>query len=171
MDTKEVIKSQYGASLEMLRSAIEACPEKLWDSDSYKNRFWHIAYHALFYTDLYLSGSEEDFTPWEKSRPENNFLGPLPWPPHKEPEIGESYSRSEILEYWDIVSENLSMKVDAVSLDQPSGFEWLPFNRLELHFYNIRHIQHHGGQLIERLRQNGKEDIDWVGMKRHRTKS
>jgi hypothetical protein len=37
MDVKETIKSQYYASLEMLRQAILACPESLWDGPEYKN--------------------------------------------------------------------------------------------------------------------------------------
>jgi hypothetical protein len=39
-----------------------------------------------------------------------------------------------------------------VRLDAASGFDWLPFNRFELHLYNMRHLQHHTGQLTERLR-------------------
>ncbi len=38
-------------------------------------------------------------------------------------------------------------------LDADSGFYWLPFNKFELQLYNIRHIQHHTGQLTDRLRQ------------------
>ena len=30
---------------------------------------------------------------------------------------------------------------------------WLPFSRLELHLYNLRHIQHHTGQLSAYLRR------------------
>ncbi|KPJ52053.1 hypothetical protein AMJ39_08795 [candidate division TA06 bacterium DG_24] len=52
----------------------------------------------------------------------------------------------------------------AVPFGDPSGFPWLPFNRFELHLYNIRHIQHHAGQLIERLRSQGVTDFEWVGI-------
>lgn len=54
MGTKETIKSQYRASLEMLKHAIVECPEALWHSPEYKNPFWHIAFHVLFYTHFYL---------------------------------------------------------------------------------------------------------------------
>ncbi len=43
-----------------------------------------------------------------------------------------------------------------------SGFFWLPFGKLELQFYNIRHLQHHTGELFERLGAVGVT-LDWVG--------
>lgn len=36
-----------------------------------------------------------------------------------------------------------------------------PMNRLQLHLYNIRHLQHHVGQLTERLHQAGIKGIKW----------
>jgi hypothetical protein len=38
------------------------------------------------------------------------------------------------------------------SLERESGFRWLPFSRSELHVYNIRHVQHHTGQLSAYVR-------------------
>ncbi len=52
---RSALKSQYHASLAMLRTAIRACPEDLWSSsDGHANRYWRIAYHTLYYTHLYL---------------------------------------------------------------------------------------------------------------------
>jgi len=59
MDIRQVIQSQYGASLDMLKQAVEKCPVSLWDDRRYRNRFWHIAYHALFYTHLYRQPRRE----------------------------------------------------------------------------------------------------------------
>jgi len=38
---------------------------------------------------------------------------------------------------------------------------WLPFPRVEVHIYNVRHIQHHAAQLILRLRRDHKQGIPW----------
>lgn len=165
MRLKEVIQSQYLAALEMLNRAVEQCPQEAWDNKNEKNRFWHICYHTLFYTHLYLQRKEEDFTPWEKHREEYPFLGTLPWPPHREPTIGEPYTRSEILEYLEFCNCEVKQLVPSLELDAESGFYWLPFNKLELQIYNIRHIQHHAGQLIDRLRNREDVGVDWVGMK------
>ena len=89
MDFAAIISSQYLASLEMLKQTITRCPESIWNSPADKTKFWHIAYHALFYTHLYLQDTEKDFTPWRLHRPEYQFLGQLPWPPHAAPKIGE----------------------------------------------------------------------------------
>ena len=44
-----------------------------------------------------------------------------------------------------------------------SGFSWLPFGKLELQFYSIRHVQHHTGELCERLGTTGDIEVGWVG--------
>jgi hypothetical protein len=165
MDVKKVIKSQYRASLEMLKQAIVKCPESLWDDHEHKNKFWHVSYHALFYTHLYLQPSEKDFVPWTRHRDGIQFMGPLPWPPHEEPKIGEPYSQEEILEYFEICQKQVEERVVSLNLDAESGFYWLPFNKMELQFYNIRHLQHHTGELCERLGNKGDIEVDWVGMK------
>jgi hypothetical protein len=52
-----------------------------------------------------------------------------------------------------------------MDLEAESGFYWLPFDKLELQFYNIRHVQQHTGELCERLGAQGEIEVDWVGMK------
>ena len=163
MTTKEAIKSQYRASLEMLGEAISKCTDALWEDQEYRNQFWHIAYHALFYTHLYLQDSEKEFVPWSKHRNEGQFLGPLPWPPHREPNIGEPYTKEDILEYLGVCQNEVTERVSSVDLEAESGFKWLPFGKLELQFYNIRHLQHHTGQLADRLRTKEAIGIGWVG--------
>jgi hypothetical protein len=164
--TREIISSQYAAALEMLRRAVDKCPDELWADNSYRNEFWHIAYHALFYAHFYLQESSEAFTPWKLHRKDYNFLGPTPWPPHKPPDIGEPYTKAEVLEYLQICRNEVRRQVPLLDLDAASGFDWLPFDKLELQFYNIRHIQHHAAQLIDRLRNTASIGVDWVGSKR-----
>jgi hypothetical protein len=82
VNLKEPFVHQFSAELKMLRNAIELCPESLWHEGS-PNRFWHLAYHALFYTHFYLSASESEFVPWTKSRPDYNFLHSVPSRPNE----------------------------------------------------------------------------------------
>ena len=162
MNTQDVIKSQYHAALSMLQQVVVRCPDAVWRSVNPSMPFWRVAFHALFYTHLYLQPTEKDFAPWPKHRDESQHMGPLPWPPHDEPAIGEPYSRDEILEYLDFVRAQVEEKVSALDLEGDSGFFWLPFSKLELQFYNIRHVQQHAGELSQRLAESGAE-IDWVG--------
>jgi hypothetical protein len=163
MSIQSVIKSQYRASFDMIGEAIEKCSDALWDDPAYKNRFWQIAYHALFYTHLYLQGRAQDFVPWNRHRAGHESLGSLPRPPHGEPDVGGPYTRQEILEYLELCRNEAADKVSSLDLDAPSGFEWLPFAKLELQFYNMRHLQLHTGQLIDRLRNVQAIGIGWVG--------
>jgi len=154
VNTKEIIASQYRAALEMLRLAIAACPESLWNDQEDKNRFWHVSYHVLFYTHLYLQPSREGFSPWSKHRDQVQNL-----------EAGEPYSRAEILEYHEVVRQEVEEQVALLNLDAESGFHWLPFGKLELQFYNIRHLQHHTGELYDRLGTRENISVDWIGAK------
>src|SRR5688500_15274889 len=72
MDTlwRPIIWQQFGAAIDMLDKALLACPDelwqaRLWDDDSMPefSEFWYVAYHTLFWLDLYLSGSVEGFAP------------------------------------------------------------------------------------------------------------
>jgi hypothetical protein len=164
MDPTSALISQYRAALRMHRASIEVCPADLWTDETFENRFWNLSYHTLFYTHLYLSRSEAAFEPWEKGRKLCQYMGRLPWPPHEQVEIGPPYTREALLEYVDFVEEKIG---DAIREDDPeaeSGFEWIPFNRFQLHLYNIRHLQHHTGQMIERLRVATGKGVGWVGM-------
>jgi hypothetical protein len=159
-----VIRSQYLASLAMLEQAIIKCPESMWDDPDKKNRFWHVAYHALFFTHLYLSGSEKAFVPWSKHQEAFASLEV----PAGEPGEGQPppapYRKEELLEYLMLCQGLVKELVPALDLAAESGFYWLPFNKLELQFYNIRHLQQHTGELCERLGTEANIDVDWVGM-------
>jgi len=158
-----VIRSQYQAALSMLERAVEKCPTDMWNAPQDRNKFWHLAYHALFYTHLYLSPSGKDFVAWEKHRTDYEFMGPKPWPPHELPEIGATYDRAEVLAFLALCRQVVDEQVSRLDLDAQSGFDWLPFNKLELQFYNIRHLQQHTGELMERLGSRAGIDGDWVG--------
>jgi hypothetical protein len=156
MSTKDSIKSQYYASLQMLRQAVTKCPDALWDDRSYKNVFWHVVYHSLFYTHLYLAPTRESFKPWSKSRPGYNEFK----------EGQEPYSKADILVYFEVVEQQVEEQIGALDPDAPSGFHWLPFNKLELQIYNIRHLQQHAGELYERLGVSNGIEVDWVSLKK-----
>jgi hypothetical protein len=166
MDYKDVIRSQYHASLEMLKQAVAKCPGSLWDNPVDKTKFWHIAYHTLFYTHLYLQVTEKEFVPWVKHRNDYNKMDPLPAISQGRPASREPYSKEDILAYLKICQEQVDEKTKQLKPDAESGFSWLPFNKLELQIYNIRHIQQHAGELMERLGTRANIDVDWIGMKR-----
>jgi hypothetical protein len=166
MSVPESIVHQYHSALAMLRRAVELCPESLWLEGS-PNRFWHIAYHALFYTHFYLARSEAEFVAWERHQPESNFLGAVsgkavPGKPDAPRKLHEPYTQAEILAYADFCKGEIERQTAALDLGAASGFFWLPFNKLELQFYNLRHLAHHTGQLADRLRSQAGIGLPWV---------
>ena len=153
---------QFLASLAMLRTAIEKCPEDIWLSAEYRNRYWHIAYHTLFCTDMYLQANESEIRLPANHQPDSQFLGSSPTAPDVPIVIERAYSQEEVLAYHEFCCTEVRAKVPALELSGPSGFHWLPFSKLEVHLYNLRHIQHHTGQLADRLRTRAEIGVPWV---------
>ena len=164
-DTRAILKSQYHASLQTLKQAIERCPDELWSrQDDHANAFWHIAYHTLFFTHLYLMKEEKGFEAWEHHREHyQRFDGPQ-WQPHEPVKTGEHYTKQQVLEYWSLCDGMVDAAVDAMDLDAEScGFWWYEMPKLEHQLVNLRHIQHGAAQLGDRLRPVTGEGVDWVG--------
>ena len=160
MILQTVLKSQYHASLVMLLEAIDLCPADLWTSDRYANPFWQVAYHTLYYTDLYLQPAEPGFTPWEHHRPQH----------HRFAANTESaralipYSREELADYGRRCDTSVDSAVDRLDLAAPeSGFPSYRMTKLEHQLVNLRHLQHHTGQLADRIRQAAGRGVEWVG--------
>jgi len=66
------------------------------------------------------------------------------------------------LSFIGILESGLMENLQSLSLNEQSGFEWYAFSRLELHLMNIRHIQHHTAELIERLKIKGITGFTWA---------
>lgn len=155
MDVHAAVSSQYLSALAMLQQAVEGCPEPLWDSPEDANKSWRVAYHALFYTHLYLQKTIDDFHPWEKHWAKAEELG-------KDAQPGPAFTKGDILEYLDQCRKLAVEAAAALDPQAPSGFYWLTFSKLELQFYNIRHLQQHTGELMERLGSRAGISCDWV---------
>lgn len=155
---RAALKSQYRAALRTLEQTITNCPNTLWTDDRFVNPYWQIAYHALFYTHLYLEPDEAAFVAWEKHRPEYYYLGRVP--------AGElePYTREELLAYCRFCEQKADHNLDLLDLEHPeSGFYWYPIPKLEHQIVNIRHLQHHAAQLTDRLRNEAGIGTQWMG--------
>jgi hypothetical protein len=148
---RSVLKSQYHAGLAMLREAIDRCPVEEWLSRDHKNAFWQVAYHVLFFTHLYLQPNEAAFVRWSQHQGDDDGT------------TGEPYTKAQVLDYWSYVDQAVDSAVDSLDLESPeSGFWWYKMSKLEHQLVNIRHVQHHGAQLADRLRSAEDIGINWV---------
>lgn len=155
---KRALKGQYHAGLAMLRQTLEVCPEDLWLQGEHPRNFWRIAYHALFYTHLYLQTEESAFQGWEKHDPTVPDL----WE-DAEPPVVPAYCKKDLLGYLDWIDVRVDGWVDALDLaSAESGFNWYKIPKLDHQLVNIRHLGIHQGQLSELVFAKGC-DVDWVG--------
>jgi len=167
---QKILKSQYHAALAMLRETIERCPDDVWLSEQHKNSFWQVAYHALFFTHVYLQPNEAAFRYWEHSQKDvqNADAFAIESDPNSNlPLLPKPYTKAEVLAYWNFCDQMVDRAVDALDLLSPeSGFRWYKESKLEHQFINLRHIEHHTAQLADRLRSSNGIAIRWVGSKR-----
>ncbi|MGH2571578.1 MAG: DinB family protein, partial [bacterium] len=154
--SSDAIWRQFGASIDMLEGAIRACPDDLWDDRSQQPVVWRLAFHTLFWLDLYLSGAVEGFSP-----PAPFGLDELEWggaPPRV-------YSKEELLGYLEHCRRKC--RATMASLTEAKAreireFRWGRVSFEELLVYNLRHVQHGAAQLNLVLRREAGTAAPWV---------
>ena len=159
---KEELLTAYSPALAMLNNCINLCPDEFWADDNKGTPFWRIAYHTLFYTDFYLSDGPQNFRPWENHLATYNALGEFT-PDGQKVIITTVYVKEQLKAYLTQLTEALPNRINEETLTSPCGFAWVRKSNLGLHLYIIRHIQHHTGQLVERLHGYGIKGIAWLG--------
>lgn len=151
------VASQVGAALDMLENAIRACPESLWGDTSRNPQFWYLAYHTIFYTDLYFSPGQEGFAPQAPyTLSEFDPSGLMP---------DRVYSKDEMLAYLDHGRRKLHGLMAEWTEErarEPLEFGSIKGTRIETLLYTLRHIQHHAAQLNLLLRLVTDSAPKWV---------
>ena len=155
---KKIIWSQFGAAIDMLENSIKMCPEEIWD-DGTRNfsSYWYLVSHALFWLDLYLSGTLENFAPQPPFGLEE--LDPAGVIPER------AYTKDELLKYLNHCREkcrDVIKNLTEESANRQCNFGWLELSFGELILDNMRHVQHHTAQLNLILRQKTDSAPRWV---------
>jgi hypothetical protein len=155
--SRAVLWQQFGAAIDMLDAAIRVCPEELWNDSTREPHFWYLAYHTLFFLDLYLSDSIEGFAPPEPfTLSELDPAGVLP---------GRIYMKAEVLEYLAHGRDKARRRVatlTAQNTEETCHYRWIDLTKLEAVLYSLRHVQHHTAQLNLLLRQAGAPVPGWI---------
>lgn len=155
---KQSIWQQFGAAIDMLEDAIHLCPEDVWtvvlwnDTDDARHgQFWFVAYHTLFWTDVFFTGTMDGFAP-----PPPFVRGVLPEQP---------YTKEQVLTYLGVCRAKCQSTIEAMTdekAQQRCVFEWMSPTFLELQLHSMRHVQEHASQLALVLGQHGVTGQDWV---------
>lgn len=154
---RQALEGQFGAALAMLENAVLACPEAVWAAGPPWHQFWYLAFHALWWTDYYLSAKPSNFEPPPPfGLEETDPAGKLP---------PRTYTKDELVAYGVHVRGRCAEVMRALtdeSAARPCGYPRKDLSVFELHLYNFRHVQHHTAQLQLLLRLAGVEPPKWV---------
>ena len=180
---RAIIWQQFGAAIDMLDNALVACPDELWRSrlwrdgsqESEFSEFWYVGYHALFWLDLYLSGSEEGFAPPAPfsleslrgvDRPPQLTIGSPGVELDPAGLLAERpYTKDELRAYLEHGRKKCRATIETLTEEkarQRCAFSWGEVTFLELLLYNMRHVQEHAAQLSLALGQKSVSAPDWV---------
>jgi hypothetical protein len=162
---KETIWHQFGAAIETLRNALDACPDELWQTRLWREseiqpeftEFWYVAYHTIFWLDYYCSESAEA------------FAAPPPFT-HSELEMDAAlpervYTKQELLTYLEYGRAKCRAKIENIADEnepQRVRENWRVKTVAELMLYTMRHVQEHAAHLSMLLGQNTDSVPGWV---------
>ncbi|MEX6689711.1 DinB family protein [Danxiaibacter flavus] len=169
---KHCLWKNFAASIDMLKNAIEMCPDELW----YNNKkFFYNAYHCAVFTDYYLTIPPVNFFP----PPGYTLTEPDKIPADAVDDVvpNKLYSRAELIDYVQYAREKCRSVISNLTEEKLneswiastettdlslSGMDALKYSILEILFYNLRHVQHHAAQLNFMLRQAINAAPDYV---------
>jgi len=154
---EEILWLHLGASLDMMESAIVACPEELWNRPASEMGFWYMAYHALWFFHHDLTPVSTEFTP--PAFDIHNYELEVKAPPYK-----QAYSKSDIRDYLEQARALAKSAIEDLAGDSQRlrGCRRIKGNATEVIIDQIRHIQHHTAQLNLLLRQTTYSAPVWI---------
>ena len=165
---KQTLWNQFGAGIDMLAHTVKALPESSW---SPKSKPYYLSYHTALFLDYYLTIPPTNYkpllpyqlVPWEEI-PSSGVDDLLPERPYSQAELREfiTSARSKCKNLIRSLDEKI---VNAPWIEKPdeiAGAMTLNYTVLEILLYNLRHLQHHTGQLNFILRQLTGKPVDWV---------
>ncbi|NJO81932.1 MAG: DinB family protein [Blastochloris sp.] len=162
----DILWQQFGAAIETLHNAVDACPEALWQARLWRDselspeftEFWYIAYHAIFWLDYYCSASADTFAPPAPfTRSELDMDAVLP---------ERVYTKQELLTYLEYARAKCQARIANLTNEhEPQRVRpnWRIHTVVELLLYTMRHVQEHAAHLSMLLGQHTDSVPGWVG--------
>ena len=156
------ISQQYDATFDMLKAAVEKCPDALWEDGGSKPAYWHEAYHTLFWCDNFVGNRNKPF----EFRPVGVDVDPRLF---RNP--GKALGKDELLDLLATARSHVARRLDEMadadltaedrySEDGDAAEFDVVLHRI---LYALRHGQHHVGKLSGRLWANGFSLEVWRG--------
>ena len=164
-EIRESIWQQFGASIDMLINVISNCPDDYFKKN---RRFYYLAYHSTIFLDYYLTLPPKEFSPTltftskpVEHRPAESIGNMIP---------DEIFCKEQLIDY--LVRSRFKCRNLIESLKDEHKFEErfvegdedgdMNYSILEILLYNMRHTQHHIGQLNLMMRQDLDQHMNWA---------
>lgn len=162
---QESLWRQFGASIDMLVNAIASCPDNYFTTNK---RFYYLAYHSVVFLDYYLTIPPTDFSPILSftikdidQRPPESIGDMIP---------DELYSKEALMDYVNHSRAKCKAMIKSLTNDDILNVRFtegqepgdMDYSIVEILLYNLRHTQHHIGQLHLLMRQDLNQHIDWA---------
>ncbi len=162
---QESLWRQFGASIDMLINVIANCPESYFSTNK---RFYYLAYHSVIFLDYYLSIPPKDFLPIlaftikdKDQRPPESIGDMVP---------DKIYSKQELIDYLKHSRLKCKNLIESLTDNEKLNIRFTEGNQegdmdypiLEILLYNMRHTQHHTGQLNLLMRQDLDKHLEWA---------
>jgi len=169
---QETLWKNFAAAIDMLREAITFCPDDLWQTEP---KFFYLTYHTVIFLDYYLTNPVKEFVPALPYTITNS--NSLPAEAVDDVIPNKFYTRQEILDHLTSIREKCR-RATILSTPDKLNERWIDqaeiklhdlcpalvigYTVLDIHFYNLRHVQHHVGQLNFLLRQRINNAPGWI---------
>jgi hypothetical protein len=157
------ITSQILASLYMLKSCIDRCPENEWNEKHNDYPFSQVVFHTLFDFDYLLCDYEEELKVQKFHIVNVEIFNGYEELENRKPT--KLYERIFINEYYEHCINKVEVKIKQKTLEnllEPKSDVWKKMTKVERYLNIIRHIQHHAGQLGLRLQFITGKEMEWV---------
>lgn len=167
---KNCLLKNFLAAIDMFKNIIVLCPDKVWEQDK---KFFYLTYHTAIFLDYYLSNPVKEFYP---SLP-YTILDSLPPEAVDDVIPNKFYTKEDLVEYISAIRKKCQNLIQHASGEKLDG-RWIKDEEINLHglcptlvsnytlmeilFYNLRHLQHHAGQLNLLLRQQANIAAAWI---------
>jgi hypothetical protein len=161
---KRTVGNQFEAALSTINWCIELTSSKAWGGLVARYPFSQVVFHSLFFADYYLDTDPTAFRKQLFHVANAELFDDYEQLQDREPLA--IYKKDQLMPYVEFCRQKALMNMateTASSLAATTTLTRYPMSRLELHLYNIRHLQHHAAQLVLRLRLEQDADIPWIG--------
>ena len=163
-EIKKSYLRQIGAAFKMLEYTIDKANDTTWTARINNMPFWQICYHVLWHTDFYFHANQATFQPQSfdmkgikniSIKPDSQMIEDQKHPISKRNMKAYcTYAKQKANQFIQNINESY--------FTTPSPFEWHGFPKIDLVDYNLRHLQHHVGQLDIILRREQNMGNPWI---------